>query len=194
MYPLFQSHIELAHQYWEELIKMGDIVVDATCGNGQDTLFLAKQAVTNDAGILYAIDIQDQAIELTKKLLVANLPHELFERIKFIKGCHSIFPREIIPESVSLIVYNLGYLPGGDKHLTTMQDTTLMSIKNAFPLIKKGGAISITCYPGHTEGKIEEDLLLKFTSTLDPREWSCTHHQWINRNKAPSLLLLQKSH
>lgn len=193
MYPLFQSHIELAHQYWEELILMGDIIIDATCGNGQDTLFLAKQNITDDAGILYAMDIQDQAIESSKGLLKESLPPELFDRVKFIKGCHSQFPSEIEAGSVSLVVYNLGYLPGGDKGLTTLRDTTLLSIKNAFPLLKKGGAISITCYPGHAEGKVEEDALLQFTSGLDPREWSCTHHQWINRKKAPSLLLLQKS-
>jgi hypothetical protein len=113
--------------------------------------------------------------------------------VHFYESCHSKFPDEILPNSVKLIVYNLGYLPGGDKKLTTIANTTLQSIEKAHRLIQDGGMISITCYPGHPAGKEEESEIVRFSSTLDSQIWSCCHHRWTNRNNAPSLLLIQKS-
>jgi len=94
---------------------------------------------------------------------------------------------------VRLITYNLGYLPGGgDKSLTTKVETTVESVRKALKLIQAGGAISITLYPGHSEGQREETQLLSFIKKLTPLEWNCCHHQWLNRNKSPSLLFIQK--
>lgn len=93
---------------------------------------------------------------------------------------------------MALIVYNLGYLPGGDKTITTESSTTLESLQAAFPLIMPGGAISIACYPGHPSGKTEEENVMTFASSLDPQVWSCCHHRWLNRRNAPSLILIQR--
>jgi tRNA G37 N-methylase Trm5 len=183
-FPLFQSHLDLAHRYWIELLSPGDRVIDATCGNGHDTLALSKMGAT-----IYAMDLQQKALESAKNRLVEE---GVAEPVTFIQGCHSKFPEEILNESIKLIVYNLGYLPGGDKEVTTKVMTTLTSIKNAEPLVVPGGAISITCYPGHPEGKREEEQLLDYCHTLDPKQWSCCHHRWINRHLSPSLILLQK--
>jgi ubiquinone/menaquinone biosynthesis C-methylase UbiE len=180
------NHLNFAHELWSQTVVPGDLVIDATCGNGHDTLFLAKIALTSTAGTVYSIDIQPQAIESARKLL-----HD--ERVHFIEGSHETFPAEISPESVSLIVYNLGYLPGGDKKKTTMTETTLKSLQEAQKLIKKEGMISITCYPGHEEGKREEEMLLEYCSQLKPWHWTCCHHRWINRSSAPSLLILTKT-
>ncbi len=193
-FPLFQSHLDLAHQYWETLVKKGDCVIDATCGNGHDSLFLAKLALCPKSGHLYALDKQKAAIESSKENLANHLDPRVYQRIAFAEGCHSTFPNEIQPHSVKLIVYNLGYLPGGDKSKTTKLDSSLVSIRNAQKLIANGGAISITCYPGHPEGKVEEDALLEYSQSLDPKQWSCCHHRWTNRKNAPSLLLIQKQH
>ena len=192
MYTIFQSHLDLAHQYWKKVLQPGDIAIDATCGNGIDTQFIAEHILTPDTGKLYIFDIQEQAIEQTKKALKERLPQETHHQLKFIHGCHSQFPEEIHLASVKLIVYNLGYLPKGDKSLTTMTETTLKSLHLALDLVQEGGLISITCYPGHPEGKIEEETLTNYVSTLPPWKWSCLHHRWLNRNQSPSLLLLQK--
>lgn len=192
-FPLFQSHIDLAHSLWEKAIKPGDIVIDATCGNGHDTLALAKMALTSTSGCLFALDKQTAAIDSCQNHLSKQLPKNIYEKISFILGCHSRFPLELAPESVSLIVYNLGYLPRGDKTMTTTTETTLISVENALQLIKKGGMISITCYPGHEEGKIETNKLLEYVTKLNPRLWSCCHHSWINRESAPSLLIIQSA-
>lgn len=192
-FPLFQSHIDLAHSLWKNIVKPGDIAIDATCGNGNDTLILANLCLDNSVGTLYAIDIQEDAIRNTQKLLSEHLPKQKLERVKFSNECHSTFPKELVAQSVKIVVYNLGYLPKGNKGVTTLIATTMASIKAAMTLLQDGGIISITCYPGHSEGKEEEEALLNFTATFNPKEWSCTHHRWVNRLDSPSLLLLQKT-
>lgn len=192
LFPLFQSHLDLAHRYWSQLIQTGDTVIDATCGNGHDTLRLCQLTLSPDQGSVYSIDIQEEAINKAIQNIRTQLELSLYQRVIFKHQCHSSLPIEIPSESVKLIVYNLGYLPGGDKEKTTKLTTTLQSIQSAIPLIKTGGALSITCYPGHAEGAREEREILAYASTLPPQEWNCCHHTWSNRREAPSLLLIQK--
>ncbi len=191
-FPLFKSHLDLAHNYWGKLIQPGDIVIDATCGNGQDTLVLAHLALSSPIGQVYACDIQSKAIELSRHYLTLHLTTQQLNQVQFILGCHSTFPQSILPETVKLIAYNLGYLPGGNKQQTTLTATTLQSICQAQKLLMPGGAISLTCYPGHSEGALEEDAVLAYAASLPPQQWNCCHHRWLNRQRAPSLLLLQK--
>lgn len=191
-FPLFQSHIDLAHHYWAQIITKGDHVIDATCGNGHDTLKLALLALDKDKGHLWAFDIQALALENTRKNISENLPHETLKKIHLCCQSHENFPSEITSNSIKLIVYNLGYLPGGDKSITTALKSTLKSLERAKELIVPGGAISITCYPGHSEGEKEQEKILELVGDWAPQTWCCTHQQWLNRRKAPSLLLIQK--
>lgn len=188
MFPLFRNHLDLAHSYWSELIAENDVLIDATCGNGHDTLFLARL----HPRLLYAIDLQERALLAAKEMLRLHLSDQNLCRVKFILGSHVEFPKEIPLESVKLIVYNLGYLPGGDKSITTLTESSLRSLQNALALLLPGGVVSLTCYPGHDEGRREEEHLLEFAKGLDAKVWSCCHHRWINRRDAPSLLLIQK--
>lgn len=188
----FDSPIHLAHAYWKDYLTAGDTAIDATCGNGHDTLFIANCCISETKGKLYSIDIQKQALEQARTLLSKALPKRSLERVVFIQGCHSHFPKEIAARTVKLIVYNLGYLPGGDKNVTTSFETTLRSIEEAMTLITNDGLISITCYPGHPAGKIEQGKILELVKQLDPWKWISCHHVWTNRNQAPSLILLQR--
>lgn len=193
---LFQSHLDLAHSYWKKSLESGDIAIDATCGNGYDTLLLAHlifDRIEQKPGQLIALDRQRAAIDATRARLQAIFPEEVMQHICMLEQCHSSFPSHLTPESVALIVYNLGYLPGGNKSLTTHRSTTLQSLKAALPLIKPKGCISITCYPGHEEGLYEENTVKEFAAALDPRAWSSCYHSWLNRNRAPSLLIIQKA-
>lgn len=195
-FPLFHSHLDLAKKYWQKLVLPGDLVIDATCGNGHDTLFLAQLALKEGCekpGAIIAMDMQRSAIESTRQHLALHLPQALLASVLLLQQCHSAFPAEVSSASAKLIVYNLGYLPGGNKTLTTMCHSTLLSLQAAQQLICKGGMLSITCYPGHAEGKKEEDVVRQFAAMLDPRQWSCCYHQWVNRKAAPSLLLLQRN-
>ena len=193
-FRLFQSHLDLAHTYWKQLLSPGDLVVDATCGNGYDSLILAQLILQNDTGYLYGMDTQDSAIAATRARLTKHLPEALLKRVGFACQSHEQFPMEISPASVQLIVYNLGYLPGGDKTRTTRVESTLTSLNQAITLIQPGGCISITAYPGHPEGKQEKQAVLTFVAQLDPQRWSCCHHSWCNRKEAPELFFLQLSY
>lgn len=186
-----RPHLELARSYWAEAMISGGIAIDATCGNGQDTLKICQLALNNPEGHVYGLDIQPEALDTTRLLLSQNLSEEKMRRISLLQQCHSSFPVTLKPQSVRLIVYNLGYLPRGNKTLTTQTSTTLESLAKGLQLIQPGGMISLMCYPGHDEGAREEEALLKAVEPLSRSEWTCSHHRWINRQRAPSLLLLQ---
>lgn len=192
-FPLFQSHLDLAHHYWTQIVQIGDTVIDATCGNGHDTLKLCQLSLSPNKGKVYALDIQEQAIKSAYQFIHTNLDIHLTEHIIFQQRCHSIFPKELALGTVKLIVYNLGYLPGGNKAKTTQVNTTLHSLRQAQDFLQPGGVISITCYSGHSEGAKEQEKILAYASQLSPKEWSCCQHNWFNRQHAPSLILIQKA-
>ena len=190
-FPLFQNHLDVAHAYWRRVILPGDTVIDATCGNGHDTLVLALLALTEKSGKVIACDIQQQALMASQKLLTEHLDPTLCARLQWVEGCHSHFSVDIAEKSVKVIAYNLGYLPGGNKNITTMTATTIESIRSALSLVAPGGLITITCYPGHKEGLVEQEKVVAFVQQLPPDRWSCCHHQWVNRDQAPSLIVIQ---
>lgn len=181
-FPLFQTPIDLAHSFWKELIQPGDTACDATCGNGHDSLFLSSLPLKH----LYLFDIQKEAIEKTSaRLKEATTPHTLHH------ASHDTM-EQYIKEELALIVYNLGYLPGSDKSIKTLPETTLQSIEAGMRLLKKGGVISITCYPGHPEGLLEEEMLLEWSRKLPTATWCVSSFKFLNRHASPSLLLLQR--
>ncbi len=183
------SHLSFAHSIWKDFLKKGDHVIDATCGNGHDSFFLANCVLEEEKGSLICLDLQEGAIANTKTQL---LPSHL-NRTTFHHMSHETFPETCITNYFNLIVYNLGYLPGGDKSLTTLTASTLPSLQNALTLIKSGGMISIMCYPGHAEGAKEETALLTFCKTLPSSKYTLCHHRWLNRPKSPSLILILKN-
>lgn len=191
IFPLFSTPIQLAHGFWEKILSHGDHVIDATMGNGKDTLTLAQILQSKGGGKICGLDIQAKALENTKALLQSHVP-DFIPQITLFKNSHEEFPKEIPYSSIKLIVYNLGYLPGADKSLTTKTETTLISIEKALKLLCHGGALSITCYPGHEEGMKEYEAIHAFLQGIDPREFSTTEHNFTNRHLSPILILVQK--
>jgi hypothetical protein len=189
-FSLFHSHIDLAHHYWEKLLQSGGWTIDATCGNGNDTLKLAELLRDKQGGVI-GIDVQQEAINKTKELLQLHLSSGEQVRVHLYCQSHSCFPPIAKENSIRLIVYNLGYLPKGNKQMTTLASSTLESVNQAMSLIVPGGAVSITCYPGHEEGKREEEALLKELSNLCPTTWNVCYHTFPNRSMAPTLFILQ---
>jgi hypothetical protein len=158
-----KPHLKKAQEIWKAHLRFGDLAVDATVGNGYDTAFL--KTLTDD---VIAYDIQEKAIESSRKRVEAEFrlaSHETFD----------------LPRKARLFVYNLGYLPGGDHGLTTRVETTLKSLFSAIDHLSEDGLISITCYPGHEEGKKEEAALLAL-------DLPCTYYRW--RSGSPTLLLI----
>ncbi len=199
LFSLFQSHLDLSHAIWQHQISKKNplCVIDATMGNGHDTLFLASCLFPSETAELIALDIEPLAkLHTEERLKSGGFQEELsLNKIKPMIFSHDHI-NEVAPSfSVSLIVYNLGYLPGGgNKEKTTYEKTTIESVLKAEKLIEPGGLISITCYPGHVEGKKELDSLIDLVQKdpFFPHVWNVTHHITLNRAKAPSLLLLQK--
>ena len=170
-------HLFLAKELWKNFLQFSDIAIDATCGNGNDTLFLAGLCT------VIGIDIQPVAIQSTADLLERHGKKALLQRLS-----HEHLDQLPLPHPPKLIVYNLGYLPRGDKTLTTKVETTLASVKKGLDLLAPAGALSITCYPGHEEGAKEEKKLLEWATQLGSDRYLVCHHTWLNRKGAPSLL------
>jgi hypothetical protein len=191
-FPIFSSHIDLAHRFWEQLLQPGDHAIDSTCGNGKDSLKLAQLILKNDAGFLLGMDIQQEALNTTQNLLKRHLEPSLLQNVRLVLQSHDTFPEIVYSKEIKLIVYNLGYLPGGNKSLTTQLETTIKSLQQALSLICKGGAISVTCYPGHPEGARELAELLSFAALLPCTEWTVSSHRTLNRTLSPELLLFQR--
>jgi predicted methyltransferase len=174
-----KPHIDSAKALWKEILKEDSLVVDATCGNGHDTLYLASLV---PKGHVYSYDIQSQPIlSMTEKK--GTLPITLFNK------SHVDFSD--LPQNITLFVYNLGYLPGGDKTITTKTHTSLESVQKALHLLSPKGLISVTCYPGHEEGKKESEALVQWSQTLHPQKYLVEQRVSLNRLNAPFLLLIK---
>ncbi len=166
-------------------IKNNDLVIDATVGNGYDTLFMAKLI---PSGFIFGFDIQNSAINNTKKLLNSNniKNYRLFlEDHKNIKNVLKDYIGKI-----SLINFNLGYLPGGNKKITTNYKSTIKAIDEALNLLNNKGIILITVYPGHRAGLKEKNELEKYIISL--KEYKINHYYNTDNNKAPYLIVIQK--
>ncbi|NLY70900.1 MAG: methyltransferase domain-containing protein [Clostridiales bacterium] len=172
-----------------DYVSEGDIVVDATAGNGNDTLALAK--MVNKTGKVYSFDIQDEAIETTKALLEKEGYRDI---CCLIKDSHHRMQDYILEKGkLSAVVFNLGYLPRGEKDITTKKETSLDAVKQALDLIKPNGLVLITMYSGHEEGKREKDALLEYASKLPSKGYHVAYFNLINQpNNPPELLLITR--
>lgn len=181
--------LHFSHTVLENTVQTGDVVIDATVGNGHDTLKLAS--LVKDGGKVYGYDIQHEAIESTRvKLNDAGLsdPVELLH-----KGHENITHLPIEESTVSAVVFNLGYLPSGDKSVITLPDTTLTAIASALPLLKKGGIVSLMIYYGHDGGKEEKNAVTDYVSQLSQKKFSVLRYGFINqKNNPPFLIVIEK--
>ncbi|MGM0379768.1 MAG: tRNA (mnm(5)s(2)U34)-methyltransferase [Bacillota bacterium] len=177
---------DFIHSLIKEKVKSNFLCIDATLGNGYDTLFLLENLKKD--GFVFGFDIQKDAIKNTEKLL--NTKGK--SNYKLIKDSHENF-KDYIEKKVDLVVYNLGYLPGGDKSITTKSKSTLKSIKVAMDILKRAGKIFITAYPGHSEGKNELDLIKDFFKTVDQRDFNIAKIDFYNQvNKPPVIFIIEK--
>lgn len=169
----------------KEVIDKNSIVVDATCGNGNDTLFLARTAAKK----IYAFDIQKEAIDNTHRLLEQ---HELAEKCTLILDSHSNFDN-YIEEKIRAVIFNLGYLPNADHSITTLASSTLLAVEKFLNNLEIGGRIVIVVYWGHANGKVEKDALMDKLTTLNQKEVEVLVYQFINqKNNPPFVIALEK--
>lgn len=188
MTNLMTKPTQLSLYLVEAYVGPGDVVVDATAGNGWDTLALAQKV--GPEGKVYAFDVQESAIRQTALLLQDQ---EVRARCLLIQDTHQELKKYLQEKEhgqVSAVLFNLGYLPGGDKSVTTETESTLKAVAAALEIIKRDGIVAITVYSGHPSGKREKDALLSFAEALPSREFHVMMVSYPNQLKNPPELLL----
>lgn len=169
-------------------IEPGDRVIDATMGNGHDTAMLAS--LVGDTGTVFAFDLQASAVESTRNLLTKE---GLLDRCQLFHAGHERMT-EFVQEPVKAIMFNLGWLPGGDKSVTTRWETTQVAVSAALKLLLPGGLLTVCAYPGHAAGDEERRCLTEFFATLRPQEYNVLHASFLNAGAgAPECFLIQRN-
>ena len=165
----------------------GDIAVDATMGNGHDTQFLCE--LVGESGHVFAFDIQEQAVENTwQRLMEAGLA----DRATLSCVSHDRMSEYVKPPAQA-VMFNLGWLPGGDKRITTHWATTQSAIDQALHLLEINGICVICVYPGHTAGDEERRQLTEWLGSMKPQDFNVLHHRFLNAGPgAPECFILQK--
>lgn len=203
---LLTQTVSVAMTITRSYLREGDTAIDATCGNGHDTLALA-QAVGRNGRIL-AIDLQEEAILASKGLLSA---HQI-DNVDFVQGsfvhleehwrawmenmergmtAETVDTAETpeTPSNPRAIIFNLGYLPGGDKKVTTRTEDTLLAVQQALSIIAPGGIVTLVLYPGHEEGAREREALLEFAKELPASRFHAAYVGFPNQKKNPPEIL-----
>ena len=167
-------------------LKEGDVAVDFTMGNGHDTAFLSK--TVGEDGKVFAFDVQEQALTSTKARLAAEDCPENYTLI--LDSHHNV--KKYVKEPIRAGMFNLGYLPGSDKRITTMRETTMPAIEAAIELLEHGGVLLVAVYPGHAEGDAEGKMLLDYFATLDRHVICCTLIRILNSPTSPFFIVIEK--
>ncbi|MFP4016123.1 MAG: class I SAM-dependent methyltransferase [Halanaerobiales bacterium] len=178
----FWQGVEFSHLIIKEYITKGDVVVDATAGNGHDTVFLADLVGRN--GKVFAFDIQKKAIDNTGYRLEKK---NLLERVKLINDGHQNLHKYLTDE-VNGVLFNLGYLPGGNKEITTGRSTTLTALEKGTALLTSGGIIVLVVYTGHPGGMDELEGILSLVKKLDQHEYNVLRYNFINQESSPEVI------
>lgn len=166
----------------------GDVAVDFTMGNGNDTLFLSK--TVGERGRVYAFDIQNEALESTRRLLCENGAPENYTLI--LDSHHKV--KDYVKEPIKAGMFNLGYLPrSGKKAVTTLCETTMPAVKAAIDLLAPDGALIVAIYPGHEEGEREGEMLREYFKTLSKYRLCPSEFHILNSPTSPYFFLIEKS-
>jgi SAM-dependent methyltransferase len=180
--------VTLSHFYLRQRVRPGDLVLDATCGNGLDTLLLAE--LVGEGGRVWAFDLQPRAIEATRELLDG---HGRLGSVELIEAGHERLG-EFVPDGLAAVVFNLGYLPGGGANpLITAPDSTVSALQQAAQLLKPGGLITVSLYTGHPGGPEEALAVEQWGAELSPKKFNVWCSRQLNRpGIAPYLVLVER--
>ncbi|MFT4177520.1 MAG: class I SAM-dependent methyltransferase [Luteolibacter sp.] len=179
----------LLHTLLREVIAVGDVAIDATAGNGHDTVFLAECVGGN--GSVLAFDVQEAAIASASARVSAA---GFAERVRFFLESHANLAAHVEPASVAAVIFNLGYLPGEDHARTTQADETVRALGQAKRVLKSGGVLAVVCYPGHEAGAVEAAAVEVWMTALAGEKWRVAKYAALGTLKpAPFLLIGRKA-
>ncbi len=184
---ILKNALHASHEIVKKVIVEGDRVVDATAGNGNDTLFLAS--LVGNIGRVYAFDIQEKALENTNAKLKEN---HMEQRVQLINDGHQNMSK-YVPHGVKVVMFNLGYLPGGDHSISTKAENTIVAIETSLNLLQIGGIIMMVVYYGGDSGFDEKDAIIEYIKSLDYKKYSVLMMDYINwRNCPPIAVCIEK--
>jgi predicted methyltransferase len=175
----------------EKAVNPGDVVVDATLGNGHDTVFLAN--LVGSTGKVYGFDVQELALTAAKERLNNQ---GLLDRVTLFHAGHEK-AAELIPvehhRNITGAIFNLGYLPGSDKSIVTKPGTTIAAVQQLHKMLAPEGIIVLVIYHGHEEGAFERDALLDYCRQMDQKSAHVLQYQFINQqNNPPFIIAIEK--
>lgn len=180
--------VPLVHHFLKERLKPGDRGVDATCGNGLDTLYMAE--LVGSDGRIWAFDLQEAAIQSTRGRLEEN---GFCSRVTLVHGGHE-FMAELVDEQVMAVVFNLGYLPTGDREIKTSAATTVAALDAAKSLLLPCGLILVAVYTGHDGGGEEWGAVRGWCESLNPHQFNVWQSRQLNRSdRAPFLVVVERA-
>ncbi len=186
---MIANALQYSHHLLKELVQPGDHVIDATVGNGYDTLFLAQ--LVGETGIVYGFDIQEKAMQATTEKLTKE--HQLAQVRLYQQGHETIATLLPKQEAIKAAIFNLGYLPKSDKSIVTHAETTILAIQGILPHLEKSGQILLMIYYGHEGGLTEKNTVTAFAKDLSQEAYTVLCYQFVNQqNQPPILLVIEK--
>lgn len=177
----FKNALHISHEIIKNVVNQGDIVVDATAGNGNDTLFLAN--LIGDNGKVYAFDIQEKALKNTNIKLIDK---KIIHRVELICDGHQNMDK-YVPKGVKAVMFNLGYLPGGDHFISTQAENTIAAIEKSLKLLQVKGIIMMVIYYGGDSGFDEKNAVMEYIKSLDYKNYSVLVMDYINWVNCPPI-------
>lgn len=159
------------------------VYVDFTMGNGFDTLFLAKHT----SALVYSFDIQQIAVDRTESLLKQ---HQI-SNVKLILDSHANV-KDYLPGPIDAGIFNLGYLPNGNKSITTEGTSSLKAVQIAIESLSDRGIIVIVLYPGHPQGRIESEMIEGYCCQLSGSHYNVLKYDFINKKYPPYLIAIER--
>lgn len=186
--PTLRGPVPLSHLFIRRFVENGDQVIDATCGNGYDTLLLSE--LVGATGRVQAFDIQETALQTTsERLSTAGYR----EQVELIHASHATIT-DHCSGTYRAVIFNLGYLPGGDRSLITRPESTLEALEQALKILAPAGIIAITIYPGHAGGRLEQNAVEAWARQLRPSDCFVWNMGQLNvPDDAPYFILIQKA-
>ena len=170
------------HQVLSLYIEEGDLCIDATVGKGKDTLYLCEK--TGTSGKVIAFDVQKDAIDAAKQLITE---HGYEENVQFVLDGHEHMDSYAKEESAAVILFNLGYLPGGDHQIATRKETTLAALEKGIRILKNEGILCVCIYSGGDTGFEEKEAVLDWVEKLPAKEYDVIVSSFQNKPNCPPL-------
>lgn len=190
----FLSVLDAAHSIAGHAIRPEDLVIDATLGNGHDTLFLLREIGAE--GRVVGFDVQRKALDATRERVQRQAP-AIMDRLRLVHDGHEAMAAHLDDEAsgtVGAVMFNLGYLPGGDHSIITEPETTCAALTASAELLRPGGVITIVAYSGHQGGEEEFQAVESWAASLPQDAFRALSYRFVNQKNDPPRLFAVEKH